>query len=121
MKKVILLILAAFALSFSQTAIPKPTGCAATAYLNGTPINIGDFDGDGSDDLFLIFYDSNNSTYFFGVYSFKKNLYLLVQTTTTTLDPSFFVFGDFDGDKINEIVVNGIIYKYSSSSAKKKT
>jgi len=122
MNKFILILLVITAYSFSQTAIPSPTG-HPNAKLNSTVVNIGDFDGDGSDDLFFVLSEPSGASnvVYYAVYSMKKNQYSMLEQVTST----FFVvkpdaIGDFDGDKMVEFVIGNIIYKYSSTLTKKK-
>lgn len=111
-----LLISAMFCFTFSQTNIPVPIEFLDFDINSVT--NIGDFDGDGSEDMVVKFAGYN--IYAISIYSFKKNQHLLKvgpsQNTTFPLS----TFGDFNGDKLNEVVIDGIIYEYSNTLAKKK-
>ena len=120
MYKTILILMGLAVYSFSQTAIPLPPA-HPNAKLNGGAINIGDFDGDLSDDLYCSFYEQSGAviTWSFGIYSMTKNQYLLLQSTNNSVSqPS--AIGHFDGDKPIDIVVENIIYKYNSTLTKKK-
>lgn len=112
------LVFSLFSLAFAQTAIPLPPGFPNATNFGCSPI--GDFDGDGSVDLFVgcTVYNSPN-TNIMGVYSVKKAQYLLIESNTTYqyLNP---IFGDFNGDGKNEIIVNNILYSYSATMSKKK-
>jgi hypothetical protein len=113
------LVFSLFSLAFAQTAIPLPTGFPNATNFGCTPI--GDFDGDGSVDLFVscCVYSAPNNTNIMGVYSVKKAQYLLIESNTT-YQYSNLIFGDFNGDGKNEIVVNNILYSYSATMSKKK-
>jgi len=100
---------------FAQTDIPNPPGTSGgTVYQVFT---IGDYDGDGCDDI-LIHWDGNNSDHIeYSVYSFKKSQHLL----TIKYDGSNYrLAADLNGDKKVEIVVGSKIYSYDSSLSKKK-
>jgi hypothetical protein len=57
-----------------------------------------------------------------GIYSVKKAKYLFTETKKGLTDQVYrnLIFGDFDGDGKNEIVLSGILYAYSSTMSKKK-
>ncbi|HEX3019711.1 MAG TPA: hypothetical protein VHP36_05395 [Chitinispirillaceae bacterium] len=93
--------------------------------------NIGDFDGDGSEELFLSWEINYSRSYrdpgsgsgnisllfnMISVYSFKKNTYLIQETGNT----SNVITGDFDGDSAFEFIIGKKIYKSSSAMSKKK-
>ena len=122
MYKTTLFLIALCAYSFSQTPIPTPSG-HPNLKLNTSLVNIGDFDGDGSDDLYGTFYEDSGSTqkYYFGVISMKKNQFILFESFSSyagTLKPD--AIGDFDGDKMVEFASGSIIYKYNATLTKKK-
>jgi hypothetical protein len=119
MSKSLLFIAFLYVCSFSQTSIPNPTGHPNCAF--GSIVNIGDFDGDSSDDLFCQFNDvpATMSNYYFGIYSMKKNQFLLIEPGTYDLTKPVAI-GDFDGDKLIELVIGSKIYKYNSTLTKKK-
>ncbi len=107
---------------FSQTDIPLPPSHPKA--LKQGQCNIGDFDGDGSDDIYLAFTEWNGTSTtltILGIYSFKKNQYILLETFSPSISigqkPD--VIGDFNGDKAIEFIVNNTMYSYSGTLTKK--
>ena len=105
---------------FAQSTIPKPPDYSNYTY--GDPCNIGDFDGDGSDEVYIKFVNNASGTVF-GIYSCKKSEYLLVIKRGTTGNdfPAVPVIGDFNGDGKNDIIVNDKVYTTGFTLLKKKT
>ena len=115
------LVFSLFSLAFAQTAIPLPTGFPNATNLGCTPI--GDFDGDGSVDLYVGCTDyTGSSVVIMGVYSVKKGQYLFVESKPNIAGNQYtnMIFGDFNGDGKNEIIVSNILYSYSGTMSKKK-
>jgi hypothetical protein len=113
-----LLIVSLLALVGAQTPIPPIPGYPID---HSTCTSIGDFDGDGSVDICIIYAD-NVGNAIMGIYSVKKAKYLFTETKKGLTDQVYrnLIFGDFDGDGKNEIVLSGILYAYSSTMSKKK-
>jgi hypothetical protein len=116
MRSSFLFIIAISTFCFSQVTIPTPPG-HSSANLLPDMINIGDFDNDRCDDIFVVFgEDGSSSGSIFGIYSYRKCQYLLVQETWGPVQAK----GDFDGDEAVEIIVNGIIYDFNQTTMSKK-
>ncbi|MFC1476687.1 hypothetical protein ACFL5S_01845 [Fibrobacterota bacterium] len=168
MYKYLLILLSIISISFSQATIPPPTELANfttksfpddsihinktleanTEYLTYISVtrNIGDFDGDGSEEFYVTWYrrlfskgtiDSSglqvnryNSYLVSGVYSVKKNSYLV----KSPFDPPWFAWeggeykpwptsvltGDFTGDGFIDFVIGDKVYSTSTPIVKKK-
>ena len=93
MKKTIFWIFMAAMAVAAQTSFPRPAGISSGMYDSTVQacVNIGDFDGDGSDDLALIWNGPMQS--FFTIYSIKKATYLVIDTSNqaaTTSNNSYY-------------------------------
>jgi hypothetical protein len=161
MYKNLLLILSILAISFSQTTIPAPNEIAnftkktfpddsvyKDQYLEATassPIvsssqNIGDFDGDNSDEIYITWARyltrhrvkiSDNSILNYDdpfhqscVFSTKKNSYLIIGPFATNINsfypwPTTVVTGDFTGDGNIDFLIGDKIYSTSTPIVKK--
>ena len=116
-----ILISSVFSIGFAQTAIPLPTGFPTASTLSCS--QIGDFDGDGSVDLYVTCtVYGGTSVIVMGVYSVKKADYLFVESKPNVAGSQYsnMIFGDFNGDSKNEIIVSNILYAYSTTTSKKK-
>lgn len=113
---------------YTQIDIDHPTAFDVNAQVPVVTQNIGDFDGDGSEDLFLCwqmickhsylngaFVSAQTDFAMFGVYSLKKDSYLIQEAGKATRVET----GDFDGDSSIEFIVGKKIYQPSSMSKKK--
>jgi len=117
--------------TYSSMACDEEQGVVAKSH------NIGDFDGDGADDVFIEwrigvkYYDSDGkllgmqsqwcdfSRYHLGVYSLKKKKYLFRDHRKTQTGESV-ITGDFDGDGKMDFVIDNKIYLGVNSLYKKK-
>jgi hypothetical protein len=165
MHKSLLLSICLIAFAFSQTEIPPPTDIANftkktfpddTMYINksieatGTPYlyhtqNIGDFDGDQSEEVYLTWYKGDatrTSTlkttgvqsvnywdyiYQHGVYSVKKKTYILTSPFNVLFNnvnsspwPGTVLTGDFTGDGCIDFLIGTKVYSTSTPIVKKK-
>ena len=162
MHKIILPILCAIALLFAQKEIPPPSEIANftkktfpddTVYINKSieasnnlllyldyTQNIGDFDGDGSEELYLIWrrqlirkftlkatgeqFVGNVYTSQSALYSFKKNSYLITGPFPVDWDPynpwpDRVLTGDFNGDNFIEFLIGNKVYSSTTPIVKK--
>ena len=78
---------------------------------------MGDFDGDGCNDVSLWWNDTNRTH--FSVYSFKKNASLLLVFDSHP-EVAFEYFGDLNGDSTIEIVIKDKVYSFTNTGVKKK-
>lgn len=120
---ILIFIVAIAASSFSQTAFPALTKIPG---VNDSDVQktivIGDYDGDGSDDI-VIEWQSQGSqpayeNYGIAIYSYSKNTYLLQMPWTGAKSVSF---ADLNNDKRVEVIIGNKIYAYTSNIVKKKT
>jgi hypothetical protein len=126
MKAVALVVLMFIGYCFAQDAIPIPSSHPTAVVI--TTVNIGDFDGDGADDLYVKYseYGSSSSSYsLLAVYSMNKNQLSLLGVTLLDMTHGPFpdqpdAIGDFNGDGSKDIVVQGMIYTKSSTTVSKK-
>lgn len=94
--------------------------------------NVGDFDGDGSDDIFVQWYilaryydksgmliEANDGRNHFGIYSYTKNRYLFTGVRKSSVGSNV-VTGDFNNDDKIDFVVGSQIYLGVNSLSKKK-
>jgi hypothetical protein len=95
-------------------AIPAPPGISSTTgYLISTQlINIGDFDGDGSDDILVFWGENPGTNLIFGVYSAKKGAYLLTGPFTNLYSNTIIPFGNFLGNGKSCFVLEGKLYSF---------
>jgi len=116
-----LLVMAVCFIGFAQTIIPIPSGLSNSAtgsYSEG----IGDFDGDGSNDV-SVWWDDTGSYKSFSVYSFKKDTQLLfVKDECPTLmnGQTMDYAVDLNNDAKVEIIIKNKIYSYTTVDTKKK-
>jgi hypothetical protein len=120
MQKAFLLCIVLGSLIYGQTTIPYPPEASQNAELRGGKI-IGDFDGDGSNDIYFAWYTTVNGVTqgHFGVYSLKKQLYLLKVLSGVDLSLGF-DSGDLNNDSKVELLIGNKIYEYTGATAKKK-
>lgn len=93
--------------------------------------NVGDFDGDGSDDIFVQWYIYVNyfkksgttlgtdERFHFGIYSYTKNRYLFTGVRKESIGSNV-ITGDFNNDDKIDFVVGSQIYLGVNSLSKKK-
>jgi hypothetical protein len=99
-----------------QTSLPIPSDCNG-CQIYGAPQNVGDFDGDNSDDLAYVAQSfSAPYSFYLCVYSAKKNVFLLLVDSASAVQ----AVGDFNGDGKKELVINNKIYSYTPTLTKKK-
>jgi hypothetical protein len=117
-KIIIPVLFSFFAVSiFAQTNIPTPPGTTGeTVY---KVIAIGDYDGDGCDDILVWWNHQSPSDIEYSVYSFKKSQHLLT-IKFGDVGNGYQLAADLNGDKKVEIVVGSKIYSYNSTLSKKK-
>jgi hypothetical protein len=121
-----LLILALCFFSFSQTTTNIPQTCPLPSPSLDITLNIGDCDGDGSDDVLTVYKGTtvnDKCDYWLGVYSMKKVKYLFTVTLPNIDVKNVYpkpIIGDFDGDDVNEVLFNFVIYKSTNVLEKKK-
>jgi hypothetical protein len=108
----------------------RPTSSALNSLVPAITQDIGDFDGDKSDDIFIVWQVNVNVIYYhqstqngtdltvsmFGVYSHKKSTYLLQEAGNATRVET----GDFNGDSLMEFIIGNKIYQSTSVLTKKK-
>ena len=94
--------------------------------LNGTSdtrpflMNVGDFDGDGSDDVLFVGEVSGSIDKIAGVYSILKKSYLFEYNVGGILPDEDIIIGDFNGDGLSDVIIKYKYYNYSTVPAKKK-
>jgi hypothetical protein len=114
----------------TQISYTRPSASDISNLYPSLTQNIGDFDGDKSDDIYIIWsiaipysvvnniggaswhFDFN----FFGIYSLKKGSYILQDVGNAAKVET----GDFNGDSLVEFIVGKKIYQSSTVLAKKK-
>ena len=115
--------------ALGQTAIPGPASIPNSVASNSW--TACDFDNDGSMDILVdgYFPKASSAVYFWGIYSNKKQQYLLVVDSSMVTSipvsnplpvyqyPVLFNYGDFDGDGKSEVLWNNKIYKYGDLPA----
>ena len=124
LKKFMIIVMLLPLAVFSQTTIPIPPGIGNGNEIVGSQA-IGDFDGDGSDDVAVFIYDTANGNPNFSIFSFKKNTHLLVIERnngihTANGDPIDKYAHDFDGDGTVELLIDDKIYSFTNVGIKKK-
>jgi hypothetical protein len=123
MNKFLLSLLVLCSFSFSQTSFPPLTQLPlANVSRVVQTIVIGDYDGDGTNDILVEFNagDSNSiNTYAIAIYSYTKETYLLQLNIGYTSTP-LISYGDVNNDKKVEVIIGNKIYAYNSSLVKKK-
>ncbi len=162
MHKYVLILLSLIAVSFSQTTIPPPTEIATfttktfpdnSVYLDQSLTvgdenppgiyltqNVGDFDGDGADEIYITWVRNLNQKYkkvngtdinsyedFYQscLYSVKKGTYLINGPFATSLYgfndwPETVITGDFTGDGNVDFQIGDKVYSTSTPIVKKK-
>ena len=114
--------LVSFSSLFAQSKIPTPPGFP-NAECGGSCV-IGDFDGDGSIDIYMTVEDyTGGHNYVMGIYSVKKAQYLFVESRPTesmSSYPTTPLFGDFNGDGRVELIIGNTLYSYGTTVSKKK-
>jgi hypothetical protein len=117
MRNALLLIGVVGTICLAQDSISYPPAIPSGCSIRWVEC-VGDFDGDGSADVAMLW--SNYSTnIYICIYSYAKGSYLL-QAQTTYSDRLAFSFGDINNDKEIEVVAYNVIYKYSATMSKKK-
>jgi hypothetical protein len=119
MKKIILIIMIYMPLCFSQSIIPNPTINPGTNYTFLWNEVIGDFDGDGSADILLVWKALALDKFVITIYSHAKESYLL-QTNSEFGTRDAIKFADTNNDKKVELIVGTRIYLFSPAVNKKK-
>ncbi len=103
---------------FAQTSLPIPVDCPGCLVSGAPPQNVGDFDGDGSDDIAYetLYFDGTTTIEKMCVYSVKKETILLEVSNGGAVQ----AVGDFNGDGKKELVINYKVYSYTPVLTKKK-
>ena len=97
-----------------EMAIPKPEGLTSGGIINHKMnfMNIGDFDGDGSDDILVIWAENVTFKKTITVYSAMKSSYLLAVTSWTEDDKIMISYGDYLGTGKSCLVFDGKLYSF---------
>ncbi len=108
-KSIIIGLIGALFLTAGEFDIPA----LGTGILFSTKI-IGDFDNDGSADVYAQTYTSSNQTYSHGIYSFAKKQYLIELSDRQDYydTENNIEWADLDGNAGVEILFDGRIYTY---------
>jgi hypothetical protein len=100
----------------AQTDLPIPADCPGYGISGTLFINVGDFDGDSTDDIGYGLFNSTSSQNALCIYSLKKQAILLEVKGNGSIQ----AIGDFNGDGKKEVVINSKIYSFTGTLAKKK-
>jgi hypothetical protein len=113
----------------TQISYTRPSASDLSNLYPSLTQNIGDFDGDKSDDIYIIWsavipltytknggWSTHYDFYFFGIYSLKKGSYILQDVGNSAKVET----GDFNGDSLVEFIVGKKIYQSSIVLSKKK-
>jgi hypothetical protein len=133
MKKAFLLVFIMAMAIAAQTNIPFPSVVAIPSgfTFNLSQIqNIGDFDGDGAEDIAVFWNGSNmssnnpNPNYwsFWGIYSIKKGTYLMIDTSSHSCGSGIINSGRLTSIPTNWVAIGTTYYIWNGSPilAKKK-
>jgi hypothetical protein len=121
MKKAFLLVFVAAIAIGAQTNFPVPPGIplyTANATILGA-INIGDFDGDGVDDIALGWDSHQGYGDFWTIYSIKKGTYLMIDTSNHYDNNQSYgtqiAFGHLTSTPTNWVAIGSTYYIWNGS------
>jgi hypothetical protein len=124
MNKTVLIACVLASICFSQTAIPFPPDIPGASSQSIIFLKaIGDYDGDGTNDVFVV-WGLEYAAVAYCIYSYSKQAYLLEVPGSgiglTAAGMPTWDAADINNDKKVELILGRAIYSYNSSQVKKK-
>lgn len=110
MKKYLIFLAVASMLFAGEHVIPKPSAVTPAMTIKGKEA-IGDFDGDKTNDLLIVWHDAAKNQDLYGVYSYSKNKYLIFVGTAANIKKDY-VAADLNKDGKVELVLGFRIYSF---------